>query len=95
MKGGTIRHHALRILAIESKPKSAREFEGYHPHQKSPRNSWHQRLIELRAMGLVAEAGIETLKGDQPSTTFRITTLGRVALEVVEAGKVWRPEVPA
>ena len=88
--GGTMRHHTLRLLAVWG-PKSARQLEGTAPYVQSPRNSWGQRLIELRAMGCVEEDGLEDTAGETPAATYRITPLGRVALETVEAGNTWRP----
>lgn len=85
-----MRHHTLRLLAVFG-PKSARQLEGTAPYVQSPRNSWGQRLIELRAMGLVEEAGLEDTAGETPAATYRITGLGYTALETVEAGNTWRP----
>ena len=89
VRPGTMHHAVLRILATGAR-RSARQFEGTHPFPQSPRNSWGQRLIELRAAGLVVEDGREDRAGEVPATVFAITPEGRRVLDHIETtGNTW------
>lgn len=85
---GTMHHTVLRLLAPGG-AKSARQLEGTHPYNLSPRNSWGQRIIELRAVGLVESAGFEETAGMTPAETHRITPAGLEVLDRLELGKAW------
>ncbi len=86
---GTMSHVVLRMLGT-GRWMSARQMVGTLPFPQSPRNSWGQRLIELRACGLVAEHDLEDVAGETPAMTFGITDRGRAVLDVLEGGGTWK-----
>lgn len=88
VRPGTMHHAVLRILGT-GHIRSARQLYGTKPFARSYPHSWQTRMIELADKGLVEKAGVEDRAGPRAATTYRITDLGRRALDRLEQGKTW------
>lgn len=88
VRPSTMHHAVLRVLGTGCE-RSGRQMWGTAPFVQSYPHSWQTRMIELADKGLVEKAGVEDRAGPRAATTYRITDLGRRALDRLEQGKTW------
>lgn len=86
VKGGTMNHHALRLLSCGAQ-RTAQDMEGTVPFQNAARNAWSARLGTLLRAGLVEVVTKRAVAG--APNVYGLTRLGVEVLDKVEAGEVW------